>query len=280
MNNILSIDLESWIHFYFDVLKERNFLSTEDKKNMDDNYICEVTEKILDLLDKYQSRATFFVVSEIYDWYPNLIDKIQRRGHEIGYHTYDHSILFNNQILKEQFEKSRVFIKNFRPIGFRAPQIFITEDSLLFLKKNGFLYSSSTYNEREKRLIAGMAEIAVSTVSFRGPIGKEYNNNLPQNLTFRLISQKIPFGSGLFISLLGTKITYLINSFNQRGRPVVIFFHPWQLFKHKKIKGFNFTIKLLRNNPLCLPYLRNSLSTFNKLLETYKFVSFKEYYYE
>lgn len=279
MNNVLSIDLESWIHFYLDALKKNNFLSSSEKKIMDGGYICEATEKILDLLDKYQSRATFFVVSEIYDWYPNLIEEIRKRGHEIGYHTYDHAVLFTRKILEEQFEKSRLFIENFRPIGFRAPHIFVTEDSLAFLKKHGFFYSSSTYDEREKRLIAGMEEIAVSTIAFRH-VRTGFNNKLPQHLTFGLITQKIPFGSGLFISLFGRKITYFIDSFNQKGIPVVLFLHPWQLFKHKNIKGISFSLKLLRNNPLCLPYLRNLLPTFKKLLETYKFISFKEYYYE
>lgn len=278
MNNILSIDLESWIHFYLDALKKNNLLSSSEKKIMDGGHICEATEKILDLLDKYQSRATFFVVSEIYDWYPNLIEEIRKRGHEIGYHTYDHAVLSSRKILDEQLKKSKLFIENFHPIGFRAPRIFITEDSLTFLKEHGFVYSSSTYDEREKRLIAGMEEIAVSTVAFRH-VRAGFNNKLPQHLTFRLITQKIPFGSGLFISLFGHKISYFINSFNRKGAPVVLFFHPWQLFKHKNIKGINFTLKLLRNNPLCLPYLRNLLPTFNKLLKTYKFISFKEYYY-
>ena len=48
------------------------------------------TEKILDILDKYQIKATFFVTAE----HPSYLDMIQEahaRGHMIGVHTYSHN---------------------------------------------------------------------------------------------------------------------------------------------------------------------------------------------
>jgi peptidoglycan/xylan/chitin deacetylase (PgdA/CDA1 family) len=48
------------------------------------------TPKILDLLDQFQARATFFVIGRRAEKYPHLITEILSRGHEIANHTYTH----------------------------------------------------------------------------------------------------------------------------------------------------------------------------------------------
>jgi peptidoglycan/xylan/chitin deacetylase (PgdA/CDA1 family) len=48
------------------------------------------TPKILDLLDRHQARATFFVVGQRALERPDLVQEILRRGHSIGHHTYSH----------------------------------------------------------------------------------------------------------------------------------------------------------------------------------------------
>lgn len=277
MKNILSIDVESWIHFYIDALKkDRNYTSLE-RKELDNGYIYNAIKNLLDLLDKHSNKATFFVVAEIYDWYPEVIQEIAERGHEIGYHTHTHTIIRTRRLLEDQINQSKNFINKFRPRGFRAPQIFITKDALKCLKERDFVYSSSTYDDCGVKTIEGIDEIPVSVFSFRKNKGK--NDVLPKNLTFKLLSKKIPFGSGLFISLFGSRAYYFIDYLNKQNLPAVLFIHPWQLYKHEKIKGRRFLFKLLSRNPLCLPYMRNILNIFENLMKKYKFTSFKEYYY-
>lgn len=48
------------------------------------------TPRILDLLDRYQARATFFVIGERAARWPDLVEEIIRRGHQIGHHTHTH----------------------------------------------------------------------------------------------------------------------------------------------------------------------------------------------
>jgi len=48
------------------------------------------TAKILDLLERFQARATFFVIGRRAEEYPHLITEILSRGHEIANHTYTH----------------------------------------------------------------------------------------------------------------------------------------------------------------------------------------------
>jgi peptidoglycan/xylan/chitin deacetylase (PgdA/CDA1 family) len=48
------------------------------------------TEKILDLLDRFKARATFFVIGTRAEKHPHLITEILSRGHEIANHTHTH----------------------------------------------------------------------------------------------------------------------------------------------------------------------------------------------
>ena len=47
-------------------------------------------DSILDTLDKYDCKATFFVVGDWVEKYPDALRKISERGHEIGNHSYNH----------------------------------------------------------------------------------------------------------------------------------------------------------------------------------------------
>ena len=49
-----------------------------------------VTEKILDLLDDYQAKATFFCIGKNIEQHPLLFNLIKAKGHHIGSHTYSH----------------------------------------------------------------------------------------------------------------------------------------------------------------------------------------------
>lgn len=48
-------------------------------------------DSILDTLDKYNCKATFFVVGDWVEKYPDALKKISEGGHEIGNHSYNHA---------------------------------------------------------------------------------------------------------------------------------------------------------------------------------------------
>ena len=48
------------------------------------------TERILDILDKYNVKATFFVIGVNIQNYPAPLKKICEKGHEIGNHSFSH----------------------------------------------------------------------------------------------------------------------------------------------------------------------------------------------
>ncbi|MFA7115790.1 MAG: polysaccharide deacetylase family protein [Bacteroidales bacterium] len=49
-----------------------------------------VTPKVLDLLDKYNAKATFFCLGKNVELYPEIYQEIIKRGHKVGNHTYSH----------------------------------------------------------------------------------------------------------------------------------------------------------------------------------------------
>ena len=56
----------------------------------DDGPVPEVTPLVLDILDKYRLKATFFCGGENVQKYPELYAKILQRGHKTGNHTFNH----------------------------------------------------------------------------------------------------------------------------------------------------------------------------------------------
>ena len=58
----------------------------------DDGPDPSVTPHVLDLLGKHNARAIFFVIGELADRHPALIQQIRAHGHAIGNHTYSHSL--------------------------------------------------------------------------------------------------------------------------------------------------------------------------------------------
>jgi peptidoglycan-N-acetylglucosamine deacetylase len=70
----------------------RSFHTTQPEVwiTIDDGPSPAHTAKILDLLERFNARATFFVVGTRAEEYPHLITEILSRGHEIANHTYTH----------------------------------------------------------------------------------------------------------------------------------------------------------------------------------------------
>lgn len=92
----------------------------------DDGPNLEYTPEVLDILDKYQIKATFFLLGQQVENYPELAQEIVARGHLIGNHSYDHpdyETLTDEEIL-EDFTKTQDIIEEvtqIRPVIYRTP---------------------------------------------------------------------------------------------------------------------------------------------------------------
>ena len=85
----------------------------------DDGPIPEVTPWVLDLLDKYNIKATFFCVGDNVRRYPEVFEDIKRRGHSVGNHTMNHlqGLKVDSDTYLRNVEEADKYIKSplFRP---------------------------------------------------------------------------------------------------------------------------------------------------------------------
>lgn len=83
-------------------------------------------DSILDTLDEYGCKATFFVTGDWAEKYGDSLEKICQRGHEIGNHSYNHAdyTKLSKEDMLADMEKCDEIIENVtgaRPYLFRAP---------------------------------------------------------------------------------------------------------------------------------------------------------------
>ncbi len=261
--NVLSIDLESWTHKYF--LEFRS-----DKKNrLDNGFVKNATLETLKILKKYNVKTSFFVVSEIFDWHPDIIYKIQEQGHEIGFQTHTHKILAKKKDLMNELKLGRKFIDEFGPKGFRAPQGFLRKEYLEIVKDWGFEYDTSIYAEFNIFApIDGILEAPVSSYPlFRSGAPIEY----PRQLDLNLLIREIPFGSGYFMAVLGKNLQWFITKLNRAKTPTNLIIHTWQITEIPKLSAREKNINDILTRLKMFPYEINRRKDFEFLLDRNKF---------
>ena len=106
------------------------------------------TPRILDLLDKYSIKASFYVPGYVAETHPALVEEIVRRGHEVGHHGYMHEPPASMSADEEEevIQKGIDILKRLTgqaPRGYRSPSWELSEVSLDLLAAYGFLYDSS-----------------------------------------------------------------------------------------------------------------------------------------
>ncbi|WP_416827346.1 polysaccharide deacetylase family protein [Ectobacillus polymachus] len=84
------------------------------------------TPQLLALLKKYGVKATFFVVGEKAERYPDILKQIHDEGHEIGIHNYVHvsNLLLSPWKLKKHLESTASYVEQItgtRPVFYRPP---------------------------------------------------------------------------------------------------------------------------------------------------------------
>lgn len=104
--------------------------------------------RILDMLDVYGVKATFFIPGVIAEHYPLVVKEISRRGHEIGFHGYLHEESTATSYEEEDATMTRceTIIKDLTGqsiAGHRGPGGVIHDYSLRLFLEHSYLYSSN-----------------------------------------------------------------------------------------------------------------------------------------
>ncbi len=159
----------------------------------DDGPIPEVTPKVLNILDDFGVKATFFCVGDNVRKNPETYNEVIRRGHSVGNHTFNHikGFSFSTNEYIENIKKASEYIESKL---FRPPHGQITPMQIKHIKKNYkiVMWDFITY-DYDKTLSAEKIMEIIRKKSRNGSIvvfhdslksGKNVLEALPQALQF------------------------------------------------------------------------------------------------
>jgi peptidoglycan/xylan/chitin deacetylase (PgdA/CDA1 family) len=113
------------------------------------------TDQLLDVLDKYEAKATFFFIGSQVNEHPDYIEKCIKRGHQVANHLYTHrpAILLSENQFMESLEKTESLLRQDQNYKMFRPSSGWIRPGLLKIAKNkgyeivlGSAYVSDTKN--------------------------------------------------------------------------------------------------------------------------------------
>lgn len=236
--DIITVDVEEWFHGHNYLDKVPPELWDEQESRVEQG-----TSRCLDLLDRHQVKATFFILGWTAERHPGLVGLIRERGHEIGCHSYSHPVIF--KMSREEFRADcqRALEVLDRcgsgPVhGFRAPSFSITpgvHDYLEVLQELGFSYDSSIFPVRHPRY--GQPDSPRQPFRLGEDPGSLIEVPMP---TWRCLGQNVPFSGGGYLRLLPwPAFTTLRGLARRQGVPCITDLHPWELDDYKPSVGLD-----------------------------------------
>ena len=234
---------------------------------------------VLDLLDEYSAKATFFVVGWVAEKHPSVVREIVARGHDAGCHSYGHQMLFS--MTPDQFRadtrRARAVIEQAggRAVsGYRAPCFSITPKTawaIQVLSDEGFLYDSSVFpvfHDVYGWPGAKRHEHILQTRS--GPLWE-----FPP-ATFRLFQKLVlPVGGGGYLRMLPFAYSSLgLRRASEEGR-FLLYFHPWEFDVEQPYLPSSAAYRLRHRTGL-----QTTEEKFRKLLSVYRFTSIETVFRE
>lgn len=272
--NFLGIDFEDWYH---PQLIQKNL-----KNNNHEPRMFRGIEKILEMLRKTDTSATFFVVGEILESNPEIFDKIIENGHEIGFHTMYHDRIDSDNF-KDNFENE---IKKFEILtkkksrGFRAPTFSLNQKSSWIIDSlvdANYLYDSSIVPAKTELYGNPNAQIKPYRISSSSLEKNDLNGKLiefPISVT-NFLGKKIPTGGGFYLRFLPTKIIHnSIKQYEKQEIPATFYIHSWELTPEFMPK-----IKLpFKENFITFHNIEKSYNRLENILKQFNFTSFENFF--
>ncbi|MBI4164414.1 MAG: DUF3473 domain-containing protein [Acidobacteria bacterium] len=226
----ISIDLEDYFH-----VEALSGIVSRDAWPSYASRFEENTKRALDLLARYDTRATFFILGWAAERAPRLMREIADAGHEIGCHSYWHRRIWT--ITLEEFrEDTRRAVNALedatgeKPRGYRAPTFSIDHRSLWaieILAEEGFRYDSSVFPVQHD--LYGMPSAPRAPFRWRSESGLTLLE-VPMP-TFRAMGRVWAFGGGGYLRILPFSFNRwaIRRASKQENIPVVVYFHPWEI---------------------------------------------------
>jgi hypothetical protein len=204
---------------------------------------------LLDLLKRYNQKATFFVLGQLAEKYPALIKTISSAGHEIASHGYSHNPLneLDRDMLQEELDKTNQIIKGLidqKLKGFRAPNFSLNPKTQWAVEviKNNFQYDSSIHPLKRNFLKKEILEV-------------------PSSL------------GGIYFRILPLWLYCFLLKISSKNKIPALYFHPLDLFNDlPKIESVPWWKKKIKYWGI-----KKSWKKFEKLIKKFDFLSIDQY---
>lgn len=232
MRNALTIDVEDYFHVsafercvdpgQWDALPQRALRNTNH---------------VLDLLDRWGLRATFFTLGWVARRHPELVRRMASAGHEVACHGYSHRRIttMTPKAFRDDVHRSRLLLQDLsgQPVhGYRAPSYTITQDTIWALDvliEEGFIYDSSIFPINHD--IYGMpgSQRFPHTITRDSGLIQEFP---PTTYQVEMFGRRVnlPVAGGGYLRLLPARwVSNAFRRLNDSGKPCVLYFHPWEI---------------------------------------------------
>lgn len=188
-------------------------------------------DRILGLLARHQTQATFFTLGWIAERYPTLVRRLVDEGHELASHGYGHQRAsdLSREAFREDVTRAKSLLEDIggqAVWGYRAPSFSIGEGNLWaldLLQAAGYRYSSSIYPVRHDH--------------YGSPDAPRFAHQVRPGLmevpptTLRLFGRNLPSSGGGYFRLFPYALSrWMLREVNRRdGESAVFYFHPWEI---------------------------------------------------
>ena len=223
--NLLTVLVEDYFHVgaFENLIHQRNWQNFEPRVEQN-------TIKALDLLDRYDAKATFFVLGWIAELNPGLMREIVARGHEVGSRGFYHRSPKNltPEEFREDLRRTNDAIEKAsgqRVVGYRAAEKLTFEQSewiLEILADEGFAYDASflpTKNSEKSKRVAHQVHRDGKAI-WEFPYA-----------TADLGVGLLPISGGNYYRQMPyTLMRHAVKKWHERSEdPFVFYFHTWEL---------------------------------------------------
>ena len=271
--NLLGIDFEDWYH--------PQLVQKYVKNEKHEPRMFKGIDKILEMLRRNDTLATFFVVGELLETNPEIFDKITENEHEIAFHTMYHTRIdspnfkenFRNEI--EKFSK----LTNKKSKGFRAPTFSLNETSswiIDLLSEYDYIYDSSIVPAKTDLYGTPNAEIKPYRISSDSLENDTIDGKLIEFplLVTKFLGKKVPAGGGFYLRTLPMRvIKNAIRQYEKQEIPASFYIHSWELTPEHMPK-----IELpFKENFATYHNINKAYNRMDELLKQFEFTSFSNY---
>ncbi|KAA3631584.1 MAG: DUF3473 domain-containing protein [Calditrichaeota bacterium] len=228
-HNIFTVDLEEW--FVVEILSNRYTKKEWEKLQ---STVVDDSLALLNLLNHYNVKATWFVLGWVAEKYPELVQEIFQTGHEIACHSYYHrrvDTLSKDEFIADTEKAINSLIKAIgnAPFGYRAPSWSINNKNpwaFEILAELGFLYDSSIFPIKHD--LYGWEDGPRYKFKMEFSKGKTIYE-IPAT-TYHILGKNIPVaGGGYFRHSPYWYSKMIIKKINMKKQPAIFYIHPWEI---------------------------------------------------